>query len=157
MEKMKFLEKRKRFLGISRGLFAFLCLLWLSAVAAYCSPDVGRLLSTQQELENEINTLLDNLIAQSKASTESSLKATEHSKSALSEAGQLKTERSDLSTSSDDISRSLNESKTRIIELSLDLRFWKKACVILASILMALCAAVGLVLYLELTHKTNFI
>ena len=134
-----------------------LSLLSLSPLFAQPLADVKPLLSTQQELESEINTSVDSLIAQSRALTERLLSATERLETASSEAEELKAERNALSISLENTSKSLNESKTRIIELSQSLKAWKKACVTAFSVLIGMILIVGVVLYLELTKKTDFI
>lgn len=134
-------------------------LLCLFLSLAFCgfSQDVGRLLWTQQELEREISTSVDNLIAQSRASTEELLTLMERLKDASNEVEELRTLQSDLNISLANTSKSLNESKTQIIRLSQNLRNWKRACMILAGLMLFGIIGTAIVLYLELTGKTNFI
>lgn len=140
-------------------LAAFLAFspLFLSPLSVFAQADVRPLLSTQQELESEINSSVDSLIAQSRALTERLLSATERLETASNEAEELKAERNALSISLENTSKSLNESKTRIIELSQSLKAWKRACMTAFTVLMGLILIVGVVLYLELTKKTDFI
>lgn len=133
-----------------------LCLLLSPAFCGF-PQDVGRLLWTQQELEREISMSVDNLIAQSRASTEELLMLTERLKDASSEVEELRTLQSDLNTSLENTSKSLNESKTQIIRLSQNLRNWKRACMVLAGLMLFGIIGTAAVLYLELTGKTDFI
>jgi len=136
-----------------KRLFVLLLCLSLGSVLWAVSP----LKSTQQELEKEINTCVDDLIAQSRASTETLLIVTERYKNAQSEVEELKTLQQDLNTSLQNTSESLNKSRTQIIELSASLTLWKKICKSLAITLGVLILVTAIVLYLELTKKTDFI
>lgn len=147
----------KRFCKLSLAALLALSPLFLSPLSAQSQAVANPLLSTQQELESEINTSVDSLIAQSRALTERLLSATEKLETASNEAEELKAERNALSISLENTSKSLNESKTRIIELSQSLKTWKKACVTAFGILLGMILLLGVVLYLELTKKTDFI
>lgn len=137
-------------------LALFLSLL-LSPSHALPSLDAEALTLTQAELESEISTSVDGLILQSRALTERLLTATSRLESASSEAETLRAELSDLNTSLSDTSRLLGEYKERAIRLSQSLGAWKKACVTMGAILAALILANAVILYLELTKKTDFI
>lgn len=150
----------ERFLACPKGTrsLASLCfLLLLLARPSFSSEDAELLRLTQEELESEINTSVDSLIQQSRALTEKLLLATSRLENASNEAEALKAERNDLSISLNDTSRLLGEYRTRTIRLSQSLGAWKKACMTLVAILLALILATAAVLYLELTKKTDFI
>ena len=129
----------------------------LSRLPALPVSDAEALALTQTELEREISTSVDGLILQSRALTERLLTATSRLESASSEAETLRAELSDLNTSLSDTSRLLGEYKERAIRLSQSLGAWKKACATMGAILAVLILANAVVLYLELTKKTDFI
>lgn len=103
----------------------------LCPLSAYALEDVNPLLLSQQNLENEINSSLDNWIAQSQASTENLIRVMTRLESVSNEAETLRTERDELSIYSANMSKQCNEFKTQIIELSRDLRLWKRVCITL--------------------------
>lgn len=113
---------------------AFFLFVLLPLLSLPLAADANQLNSTRKDLEREIVTCVDSLIAQSEASTENSLRAMSRYESASSEAEALKMERDDLKSSSEDILKSLSDSKQRIIELLQSLKFWR-ALAITVSIL----------------------
>lgn len=124
--------------------------LFLSPLFAFAQEDAPQQSPTLEELGSQIHTSLESLKQQSKDLTKELQKRS-------SEVAELKTNLNELTICLDNMNQLLADYETKLIRYEEKLKFWKKVCMTVFGVLMAMLLVTAVVLYLELTKKTDFI
>ena len=140
----------KRFCKLSLAALLALSPLFLSPLSAFAQEDAPRQNPTLEELGSQIHTSLESLKQQSKD-------LTRELQERSSEVAELKTNLNELTICLDNTNQLLADYETKLIRYEEKLKFWKKVCMTVFGVLMAMLLVTAVVLYLELTKKTDFI
>ena len=140
----------KSFCKLSLAALLALSPLFLSPLSAFAQEDAPRQNPTLEELGSQIHTSLESLKQQSKDLTRELQKRS-------SEVAALKTNLNELTICLDNTNQLLADYETKLIRYEEKLKFWKKVCMTVFGVLMAMLLVTAVVLYLELTKKTDFI
>lgn len=136
-----------------KALPVALSLLFCCALCPSSAPaleDAPQQSLTLDELGSQIHTSLESLKQQSKD-------LTRELQERSSEVAELKTNLNELTICLDNTNQLLADYETKLIRYEEKLKFWKKVCMTVFGVLMAMLLVTGVVLYLELTKKTDFI
>lgn len=140
----------KSFCKLSLAALLALSPLFLSPLSAFAQEDAPRQNPTLEELGSQIHTSLESLKQQSKD-------LTRELQERSSEVAELKTNLNELTICLDNTNQLLADYETKLIRYEEKLKFWKKVCMTVFGVLMAMLLVTAVVLYLELTKKTDFI
>lgn len=140
----------KRFCKLSLAALFALSPLFLFPLSAFAQEDAPRQNPTLEELGSQIHTSLESLKQQSKD-------LTKELQERSSEVAELKTNLNELTICLDNTNQLLADYETKLIRYEEKLKFWKKVCLTTFSVLLALIMATAVILYMELTKKTDFI
>lgn len=124
--------------------------LFLFPLSAFAQEDAPQQNPTLEELGSQIHTSLESLKQQSKD-------LTRELQERSSEVVELKTNLNELTICLDNTNQLLADYETKLIRYEEKLKFWKKMCITVFCVLMAMLLVTAVVLYLELTKKTDFI
>ena len=140
----------KSSLKLSLAALLVLLGLFLFPFSVFAQEDAPQQSLTLDELGSQIHTSLESLKQQSKD-------LTRELQERSSEVAELKTNLNELTICLDNTNQLLADYETKLIRYEEKLKFWKKVCMTVFGILMAMLLVTGVVLYLELTKKTDFI
>lgn len=140
----------KSFCRLSLAALLALSPLFLFPFSAFAQGDAPQQSLTLDELGSQIHTSLESLKQQSKG-------LTRELQERSSEVAELKTNLNELTICLDNTNRLLADYETKLIRYEEKLKFWKKVCLTTFGVLLVLIMATAIILYLELTKKTDFI